>query len=213
MNQPNKIAVIGGTGKSGKYLVQTLLKRGFSIQLLLRNPANFSINSPLITVIEGDIRNYEDAYALLKGCTAVLSTLGQPKGESSIFSTATKNVLQAMKTLGIQRYIVTTGISVNTPLDNKNPKAQFGTNWMYENFPATTSDKQVEYDTLTKSDVDWTLIRLPLINLTDEKGEVVADLKDCLGEKINAADLAEFMLNTLLENTFVKVAPFIATRD
>lgn len=213
MNQPTNIAVIGGTGKSGKYLVQALLKKGFSIKLLFRNPANFSIENPLITFVKGDIRNYESAYALLKGCTAVLSTLGQPKNEPTIFSIATQNILRAMEEWSVQRYIVTTGISVNTPFDNKNPKAKFATNWMHENFPETTADKQLEYEILSKSKVDWTLIRLPLIQQTTENGTIAVDLEDCLGEKIYAADLADFMINILLEKQYIKAAPFLATLE
>lgn len=39
------IAVIGGTGKSGKFLVKQLLNQGFHINLLLRNPQNFQFQA------------------------------------------------------------------------------------------------------------------------------------------------------------------------
>jgi len=42
MQQNIKIAVLGGTGKAGKYLVKQLRKQGFQIKLLLRNPEKFS---------------------------------------------------------------------------------------------------------------------------------------------------------------------------
>ena len=47
----NKIAIIGATGKSGKYLIKQLLIKGFSLKVLIRTPENFQIRNPLIEVI------------------------------------------------------------------------------------------------------------------------------------------------------------------
>ena len=46
-----------------------------------------------------------------------------------------------MSHYGIGRYIVTTGLSVNTPSDHKNEKVKMATDWMYQNYPETTTDK------------------------------------------------------------------------
>ena len=82
MKSFQKIAILGGTGKSGKYLVERLLDYGFQLKLLLRNPENFTIKNPLIELVSGDARDYESVKLLLKDCQAVISTLGQPKGET-----------------------------------------------------------------------------------------------------------------------------------
>jgi putative NADH-flavin reductase len=169
MKQNNKIAIIGGTGKLGKYLVKELLHRGINFKLLLRNPDKLEIKNPLIEIIKGDARKYSDIYPLLNGCSAVISTLGQPKGEPSIFSAATKNIVKAMNEYGIKRYILTTGLNVDTPFDKKSTKTKFGTDWMKTNYPETTFDKQEEYYILANSTLDWTMVRLPLIELTDEE--------------------------------------------
>src|SRR5450432_2806371 len=96
MEQIIKVAVIGGTGKSGKYLVKQLISQGFHFKILLRNPEDFQIKSPLAGIIKGDARDYNSVRSLVDDCQAVISMLGQPKGESSIFSQATKNVIQSM---------------------------------------------------------------------------------------------------------------------
>ena len=85
--KPNiKIAVIGGSGKAGKYLVKQLIHQGFSLKALHRFPEKFPIKSPLIEVVKGDVRDDEAVHSLVKGCQAVISTLGQPRGEPPIFS-------------------------------------------------------------------------------------------------------------------------------
>jgi uncharacterized protein YbjT (DUF2867 family) len=51
MEQFIKIAVIGGTGKAGKYLVKKLINRGFKIKVLLRNPGKLEVTSHLVKKI------------------------------------------------------------------------------------------------------------------------------------------------------------------
>jgi hypothetical protein len=81
---------------------------------------------------------------------------------------------------------------------------------MYDNFPVTTADKQLEYETLLKSNVGWTLVRLPLIEQTDEREEIKTSLEDCPGDKISAASLAHFLIEQLTDDRFIRKAPFIA---
>lgn len=213
MQQKIKIAVIGGTGKSGKYLVKQLINQGFNVKVLLRNPNSFQINSPLVEIVEGNVTNYNSVYSLIKGCQAVISTLGLgiPASEPAIFSQATTNVIQAMNECNVRRYIVTTGINVDTPFDKKSSKTSFATDWMRKNYPISTSSKQLELDILTNSNVDWTLVRLPLIEQTDERWTISASLDDCPGDKISATDLAFFLIEQLFNEEFIKKSPFIAS--
>jgi len=205
-----KLAILGGTGKSGKYLVNELLGKGFHFKLLLRSPESFQLKSSFIEVVKGDARNYESVLSLVNGCDAVISTLGQPRGETSIFSQATRNVIRAMSQDKINRYVVITGLNVNTPSDKKGPKTKMATEWMKSNYPNTTLDKQVEFDILSNSDVNWTLVRLPLIELTDERRKVIVSLEDCPGDKISATDLAYFLIDQLSSDTYIRKSPFIA---
>ncbi len=207
-NQP--IAVIGGTGKSGKYLVSQLLSRGQAIKLLVRDAKKFTMHSPLIEWVEGDARQYAAVDSLIQGCGAVISTLGQPKGEAPIFTAATGNVLQAMQEYGVNRYILTTGLNVDTPFDKKGARTSAATEWMKANYPATTADKQQEYALLAESEVEWTLVRLPLIELTEKTGDVAINLEDCPGEKISSTDLADFLIAQLVETVHWRKSPFLA---
>jgi putative NADH-flavin reductase len=51
-NENPKIALIGATGKAGKYILTKLLERNYQVKLLLRNPENFQIQNPLIKIIK-----------------------------------------------------------------------------------------------------------------------------------------------------------------
>jgi putative NADH-flavin reductase len=212
MQQSIKIAVIGGSGKSGQYLVKQLLRQGFPIKILLRNPDNFQINHPLAEVIQGNVSDYETVFSLIQGCNAVISTLGLgiPASEPTIFSQATTHIIQAMQACSIKRYIVTTGLNVDTHFDKKSPETTAATNWMKTTYPVSTANKQLEYEILTESSIDWTMVRLPLIEQTDEKPEIKISLEDCPGNKISATSLAHFLTSQLADETFIKKAPFVA---
>lgn len=210
MKNNSIVAVIGGTGKSGKYLTKELIRRDIQFKILLRNPENFQFNSPNIEVVKGDVRNFSSVRSLISGCVAVISTLGQPKGESSIFSDATRNVMRSMNELGVRRYILTTGLNVDSEFDRKSPKTKLATEWMKANYPETTFDKQEEYNLLAQSNIDWTLVRLPLIEQTDSENEISISLEDCPGDKISAADLARFLVDQLSDKTFIRKSPFLS---
>lgn len=211
MQNKLKLAIIGGTGKSGKYLVNQLLSQGYHFKLLLRNPQGYEISSHQIEVVKGDAREYQSVRLLLEGCQAVISTLGQPRGETSIFSQATKNVIQAMTELNVRRYILITGLNVDSPLDKKGAKSKMATDWMKANYSQTTLDKQVEFDVLSDSNIDWTLVRLPLIEQTEKRGKLDISLEDCPGDKVSATDLAYFLIELLYDDKYICSSPFIAS--
>lgn len=203
------IAVIGGTGKSGKFVVEELLRQQFNLRLLVRNPKKVTFRHHHVTLIQGDVRNPDVVKELLQHCQLVISTLGQPVGEPSVFSDATRTILTAMQANGLKRYIVTTGLSVDTPSDVKNEQTKAATEWMYAHYPETTIDKQKEYELLAKSAVDWTLIRLPLIGETPNGVGFTANLTDCKGTSIIAADLGAFIVDEIAQRNYVQQAPFL----
>lgn len=212
MKQTQKIAVIGGKGKSGKYLIKQLLNQGFHIKILVRNPEKLLIQNSFVEVIIGDVEDYEVIKTLIEGCHALISALGMgiPPSEPNIFSLATKNIIRAMNECHVRRYIALTGLNVDAPFDKKCLKTKAATDWMYANYPKSTADRQLEYRLLSESIIDWTLVRLPLIELTDRIYKTKISIEDCPGEKVSSSDLAKFLIAQVTDNSYIKKAPFIA---
>lgn len=209
MEQKIKIAVLGGGGRTGKFLVAQLLSQGYPIKLLLRDPGNFQSQNPRIDIIRGDATNARDILSLTEGCQAIISTIGQRKDEPLVASQATTHVLKAMTEHNIQRYILLAGLNVDTPFDKKGPETIAASEWMKMNFPLIHADRQKAYSILSESDVNWTLVRVPLIEFTETRGKTIVDLEDCRGNKISAADIAAFLLDQLTDSTHARKSPFI----
>lgn len=210
MKNISKVAVLGGGGRTGKYLVNQLLENGFSVKLLVRNPDNFTIQNSKIEIIKGDAVNEESINLLLADCQAVISTIGQRPGEPMVASRATENVLKAMNKYGIQRYVLLAGLNIDTPFDKKSPKTMMATNWMKTNFPEIQKDRQFTYDLLNESKADWTQVRVPLIVFSDDSDEISVSLEDCLGEKITALDISKFLVKEMMESNYSRQSPFIS---
>jgi putative NADH-flavin reductase len=210
MIQHTKIAVLGGGGRTGNYLVNQLLNKGYELKLLLRHPENFPIQNPRIEISKGDALDAKTVHALIEDCQAIISTIGQRGGEPLVASQATLNILKAMAELKIQRYILVAGINIDTPFDKKGSETKAATEWMKSNFPLIHDDRQNAYSILSTSEVNWTLVRVPFIEFTNTRCETIVDLNDCRGNKINAAELASFLIEQLSSDRYVCKSPFIA---
>jgi putative NADH-flavin reductase len=209
MNQNIKLAVFGGGGRTGKYLITQLVEKGYSLKVLLRSPETFEIKSPLIQIVQGDAIDFTIVNSLIDGCQAVISTIGQRPGEPLVAEQATRNILNAMSYYGVKRYILTAGVNIDTPFDNKGPETIIATNWMKANFPIIQEDRQKAYNLLVESNMNWTLVRVPFINFNSGTGDVNVGLDDCMGNEIDAGNIAAFLIKQLSEETYFNTAPFI----
>lgn len=210
MKNISKVAVLGGGGRTGNYLVNQLLKKGFSVKLLLRNPEKFEIQNSKIEIIKGDALDFESIKVLLEDCDAVVSTIGQRKDEPLVASAVTKNVLKAMKEYNINRYVLLAGLNIDTPFDKKSSKTIMATDWMKANFPIIQEDRQKAYVLLEESDINWTQVRVPFIEFSNDSSEIAVDVEDCLGDKISAFDIAVFMTKEMVESNYSRQSPFIS---
>lgn len=207
METNHRIAVIGGGGRTGQYLVNQLIEKGYRLKLLLRHPEDFTIKSPLIEIVPGDVLDTEAVNALIAGCDAVLSTVGQRKDEPLVASQASRNILNALRG---ERYIVLAGLNVDTPSDRKGADTQKATEWMRSTFPVIHDDRQESYAVLAGSSADWVMVRVPYIEFNGKRSEVKVSATDSPGSKIDAADIAAFMISQLDDDTWLRKAPFIS---
>lgn len=206
-----KIAVLGGGGRTGKFLISELVESGYSMRLLLRNPENFEYAHPSIEIVKGDATDPDAIKVLTKGCDAIISTVGQRKGEPLVASMATANILSAMQLFEIQRYVLVAGLNVDTPFDQKGTETRIATEWMKDNFKTIHDDRQRAYALLNQSILNWTLVRVPFIDFAESSGVIQVNLTDCPGQSIYAADLARFLVQQLLDSKYYRQSPFAAS--
>jgi putative NADH-flavin reductase len=205
-----KIAVLGGSGKAGKYLVKELIRQGFFVRALARYPGKMQQSDPLLEIIQGNARDYESIYNLISECDAVISTLGPAKNQPDTCSIAVVHIIKAMQALNIQRYIEVAGLGIDATGDRKGYLTRILVTIMRWFASSVIDDRQRDYELLQNSNLRWTIVRCPMIKLTDLSRKVITSLEDRPGNQISATDLARFLIDQLNDEQFICKAPFIA---
>jgi putative NADH-flavin reductase len=205
-----KIAIVGGNGKVGKHIAKIALESGFQVRQLVRNPTKGSYDHSKIEIVKGDARNIKSIQALLEGCHIVINTLGQPVKEEPIYSTVTSSIITTMNGLGIRRYIGVTGASLDVLGDKKSMVNTIGAKIFKFLFSKLILDKEKELEILKKSELDWTLVRLPFVVEGPQTGYIKENTRDVPGTKIMNADIAHFLIQQIHDNKYLLKTPFIA---
>lgn len=210
MTHQNKIALIGGNGKAGRYITEKALQNGYQVRMLVRSPERYNISDERVELVKGDAQDLASIQSLLKGCHTVINVVGQPKKGQSIFSTVTSNILTVMKETETRRYIAVTGGSVNAPGDKKSILNKIGAKMFRWFFPDMMIDKHKELEILLQSDANWTLVRLPFVLEGPATDNVKESLTDMPGMTIRNMDIAEFLIDQILDTGYIRKTPFIS---
>ncbi|AJY73668.1 NAD(P)-dependent oxidoreductase [Paenibacillus beijingensis] len=210
-NGRNKIAIIGGTGKVGRYIVKQALAEGYSVRMLARNPDRVTISDERLEVVKGDAQDSKAVSAALQDCDVVINAFGQPNREKfPIYSELTRLIISLMKEAGIRRYIGITGASLNAPGDRKSTGNRIGAAIFRLLYPAMMEDKRKELNILQNSHVDWTLLRLPFVIEGPAINEVKVNELDMPGMKMRSADISAFIVKQIADSRFIRKYPFIS---
>lgn len=209
-SQP-KILVLGATGGTGRLIVAQALARGHDVAVLVRS-AEKAKDFQGVTVIVGDARDEQALGRAVKGRDAVVSALGSsvsPFREVTLFSTATKGLVAAMKAEGVHRLIAITGIGAGDSVGHGG--------FLYDRliFPLLLekvyADKNRQEALIRDSGLDWVLVRPAILSNKPGRGNVRAltDLSHFHGGSIARADVARFVLDQVEGDGWLRQAPLI----
>lgn len=205
-----KLTVFGANGRTGRPLVQQALDKGHEVVAFVRDPAKLPLQHERLTIMQGDAM--EDVDPAVKGSDAVLSTIGQSKGSPKDLQTvATRNIVAAMEKYGVRRLVSLTGAGVDAPEDR--PKL---INHIIKFALKTLSgpvlqDALGHVEVIKGSDLDWVIVRGPM--LTEGPGTNnyrVGWVGVNTSARISRADLADFMLKQVTDNTYLRKLPMVS---
>lgn len=200
------IIVFGATGTVGKQLVQQALFNGHHVRAFGRNVYTTDyLQTENLQLVQGALFDEGEVFHAIKGSDAVLSAIGGDRdGADKARTLGIKNIIKQMQKAGIKRIIAVGGSGIlnadeNTLLVD------------HEDYPkkniAVGKEHQKAYAYLKESDLNWTMIGSPEIIDNGPTGSFItkADYEPEPNKyRINAGDLAMFMLNELERNEFVR---------
>jgi putative NADH-flavin reductase len=200
------LIIFGATGTVGKQLVKQALHKGHHVIAFGRNVfTELEMDVENLELIKGALFDEKEVYNAIKGSDAVLSALGGGfDGSDKTRTLGIKNIITQMQKNNVKKIVAIGGFGVLNADENTLLIDQ-------EDYPKefipVGKEHQKAYEYLKESALDWTFVCPPNIINHEATGSFTINANyppEQNNYKINAGDLAMFMLNELEKNEFVK---------
>jgi uncharacterized protein YbjT (DUF2867 family) len=205
-----KVLVLGATGATGRLIVSKAVAKGYEVVALVRSKAKADLAG--VELVEGDARDSVALTRAIAGCDAVVSSLGtamSPFREVTLLSTATRALVGVMADQNIRRLVCITGLGAG---DSRGHGGFFFDRlFLPLMLRKVYEDKDRQEDAIRASTLDWTIVRPTVLNDKPARGHVKAltDLSGVHGGSIARSDVAEFVVQQLSADTWLRKAPLI----
>jgi putative NADH-flavin reductase len=212
-HHPTRVLIIGATGGTGRQLVTQALERGYAVTALVRDPSRLQTVHPQLVVMKGDVLDEGSVEAAMRGQDAVICALGHKRFfyPTRILSDGTQNILRAMETHSVARLVCQTSLGIG---DSAGRMGLYYTLFVIPVIlPFYFWDKTRQERMITGSNVEWVIVRPGLLTNGDKQDRTRHGLH--VGSflwtvRISRADVADFMLNQLTSDTYLRTAPGVS---
>lgn len=165
MEESQQAVLVGGTGRTGRLVLEQLLSRGIRVRAIVRSPHKLpaaAADNPNLRVIEADLLSMsdEDLRNQVRDCQTILSGLGHVTSLKGIFgpprdlvTQATRRLCRAIEVLQPSapvKFILLSSVSVNHPggLDTRRGALEKLILWVLRSLVPPSRDNQQAADFL-----------------------------------------------------------------
>ncbi len=208
------ILIIGASRGIGLETVKAALAAGHDVRAFARSAQSIPIRHAKLTKISGDALKRDNVAAAVQGADAVVQSLGASSLANLVFGTtlfseATRILVDAMQAAGVRRLMMVTGAGAG----NSRGRITF----LYDNlmFPLLLKrvydDKDIAEDIVMKSGLDWTIVRPGLLTngAATNRYKVLTEMKDWRGGAISRVDVADFLVKHLDDTSLFGTTPLL----
>jgi putative NADH-flavin reductase len=207
-----KLLVFGSTAGVGYQLVKQALEQGHTVTAFARDPAKLDIKHTNLKIVQGDAMDLASVEKAVQDQDAVLCSLGSGTNtKGKIRSEGTRNIIQAMEKMGVQRFICQTTLGIGDSAGNLNFF------WKYIMFGfllrQVFADHVIQENYVKQSHLKWTIIRPSAFTDGKRTGKYYQGFpgNDKTAKlKISRADVADFMLKQLTDNSYLYKTPGVS---
>lgn len=210
-----KVLIIGASRGIGLKTVEALLAAGYEVRALARHARDIAIDDPRLEKRDGDALDAQTLKDALAGVDAVIQSLGVAFGPevvlkgTTLFSKATRILVDAMRETGPKRLIAVTGLGAG------DSRGHGG--FLYDSvvFPLILKrvydDKDIAEQIIRQSDLDWTIARPGILTNAPASGgyRVLVDPTSWRGGSIARADVADFLVRQVEGTGLIGKTPVI----
>ena len=209
-----KVIIFGASGGIGKFAVKHALEKGYEVKAYLRNPSKLTLKHKNLTIIKGEIYNYNDMKNAVQGCDAVIWCVGIPMKKYNHMDSLEghKNLIKAMNECGVKRLIDWSTTTASFKKDKKSfitvvPRIMVGIF-----LPTAKKEVIAIADLITSSNLNWTIVRFLAPKDTAYTGKVKVGFGDIkMKMSISREDIGAFMVKQLSDKTYDYSMPIIGS--
>ena len=210
-----KITILGSTGFLGKVVLEKALESNYQVKTLVRTPNKLGEYKDKVEYIQGSVAEADKLEKAVSETEVVISTIGPPMknpGDPELYRKSMENLVTILEKRNIKRYIHIGGAA---HLGGENENWSMGRKILRLVLKTIAKPvlvaKQLEWEVLKNSKLEWTLVRPPGIMKEVFKGRgTIADEKNLFRTKVNVEDLAVFIVEQITSKDWIRKAPLVA---
>ena len=180
-----RVTVIGGSGRTGKLIVERLVAAKHQVVATIRNARHMAEMVKLgaeAQLVDLDKSDFDTIVTAMKGSDAVVFAAGSAAGETSeLDRTGTLRTVRAAEKAGVKRYISVSSIGASTGLSTRQ---------MSDEMKDYYKQKRAAAKHITVSTLDWTIVEPAELTDDEPAGKVTAGLDRIEEKAISRADVA-----------------------
>jgi uncharacterized protein YbjT (DUF2867 family) len=192
----SRVVVVGASGRTGKLIIDRLVKVGHEAVATIRNPKHMAplvkagAQVLMLDLVESGFDGWVQGF---KGADAIVFAAGSATGESSVLDRkGTLRTVRAAEKAGVKRYISISSIGASTGL-------KLTGKWATDEMVDYYKQKRAANKIIRESELDWTILEPG--ELTDSKptGKAAISMKAIDEGKISRADVASVVVAALTQ--------------
>ncbi|MGB3468060.1 MAG: NAD(P)-binding oxidoreductase [Cyclobacteriaceae bacterium] len=203
-----KILLLGATGRTGRFIPDLAIDKGYEVNCLVRNPDKVK-KQPGMTVFTGDVKSLADLRNASEGCQAIINLLNISRKSDFPWSplrtppdflseVMTKTILVA-KEKAIDRIVSCSAWGVA----DSESEIPFWFRWLINvsNIKAAYKEHQAQEALIRRSGLCWTIIRPTGLTNGRKKQQILESFGGNPNPNlmISRVSVAEYMINCLAE--------------
>ncbi len=201
-----KIAVFGGTGRTGIHVVSAAVAKGYEVVVLARSPEKMTVQDENLTLIQGDVTDKSAVKQTVAGTDAVISSLAPTL-------LGVQNIIEAMQEEGIERIIVTSGAGVYRNGDEP-PVSSKIISWLIKTFSKDAYQQSLDIANAIKdSGLAWTVVRAPRLVDKPANGNLyIGSLNKQMKTTLSRDDYANFLVDQVEASSWLEKSPVLSDK-
>ncbi len=208
-----RVTILGATGRLGSQALKAALAADHEVVAFVRRPLDAPF-PPGVTTVVGSLSDgpaLNDAVAQSDAVIAAVGPRANEQAAADALVEGMRALVDAMAAAGVSRLVALSGAAVDVPGDDKPLFDRVASRVVRLATRHVVEAKQREFDILSGSPLAWTALRPAIVTDGEPRGYRLSEqLRP--GARVTRADVAQAMVDSLGDETYVGRAPFVLPR-